>query len=719
MKIDLKFVPLCLQILALITSVSCSTIGQSGGQLSESTLSNRNAAPAKLIPTNDSLNSSNPALNPTYISSQADYHYTMGETLSFEGQTARAIEEYKSTLVYDPKSIHVRLRLAAEFVRMGMMTEAVEQAETTVTLAPENIEARMLLGGLYMQLKLYPAAHEQFSAILEKEPGHPEASVYIGALLAEEHKYDESVKYFEQLAKNPKFRETEKAYYYIGRVRSEQGAEHFALANKAYAKALAIKAEYPEATNAYAVLLRTQGQTKEMEQLLRSYQEKFGPEREMARQLSHYYLEHEDFDRALDQLEALDGFERDNLNIKIQIALILIEQKKYQIAAQRLEDVLLLAPDSDKVRYYLGAVYEEINQPALAIEHYGKILPGSTYFAEAVIHSAQLHKNMGQLDKAVAQLEKAIKDQDDVPQLYAFYATLLDEQKQFKKALKMLTAAVEKFPANTQLRFFLGTMDDRLGDMKESVAQMRKVLDIDPNHVQALNYLAYTFAETGDNLDEAVHLAAHALELQPTDGYILDTLGWIHFKRGDTEDAIKYLEAAVKARPDESIIAEHLGDAYLRHQMWQKAQKLYQKAAGLESDKSRQQKLSDKLFSLRNQVQSRLAGFGPLETEREKGFAIFRGGLLPFVIWRRRPRRRSSGLPKLSLKMANPFSRSVPSGTRLDLDKNKFCLDCFRFIDETSFSAYCSSHDQIYSFSCFRSRFCWVCYGASPYSRCA
>ena len=88
----------------------------------------------------------------------------------------------------------------------------------------------------------------------------------------------------------------------------------------------------------------------------------------MARQLSHYYLEKEDFDKALEQLEVVDSFERDNLNVKIQIALILIEQKKYEPAAQRLEDVLQLAPESDKVRYYLGAVYEEINRPDLAID---------------------------------------------------------------------------------------------------------------------------------------------------------------------------------------------------------------------------------------------------------------------------------------------------------------------------------------------------------------
>ena len=83
----------------------------------------------------------------------------------------------------------------------------------------------------------------------------------------------------------------------------------------------------------------------------------------------------------------------------------------------------------------------------------------------------------------------------------------------------------------------------------------------------------------------------------------MDTVGWIHFKQGDIEKAIRYLEAAMKARADEPIIAEHLGDAYLRHQMWQKAQKMYQKAVSLELDGARSRKLQEKLANIRNQSQ--------------------------------------------------------------------------------------------------------------------
>ncbi|NJL23823.1 MAG: tetratricopeptide repeat protein [Calothrix sp. SM1_5_4] len=443
----------CQIVLCLALTSACTSIEQRGGHLHDSALSNINPAPARMSPP-DYNNSGPPVLDETYLGSQADFHFTMGETFSNEGQSARAVEEYKSTLIYDPKSIHVRRRLAQEYVRLGLITEAMEQAQVAVDMAPDDIESRMLLGGLYMGLKAYASARDQFEAILTKNPGHPEAAVYVGALLAEDRKYEESIKYFEALAKNKDFKETERAFYYIGRVRAEQGESHYGEAHKAFNKALVLKPEFPEAAVALASLLRAQSRLKEMETVLRSYQEKFGPEREMARRLGQYYLETEQFDRALDQLEILDGFERDNLNVKIQIALILIEQKSYEPAATRLEDVLQQAPDSDKVRYYLGAVYEEIKKPDLAIQHYGQIPAGSAYFKEAVIHQAHLLKNTRRLNKALEVVERALKAQDDLPELYAYYATLLDEQKDFKKAASMLSQAVTRFPANTQLRFF-------------------------------------------------------------------------------------------------------------------------------------------------------------------------------------------------------------------------------------------------------------------------
>ena len=217
------------------------------------------------------------------------------------------------------------------------------------------------------------------------------------------------------------------------------------------------------------------------------------------------------------------------------------------------------------------------------------------------MHTSYLYKMKNDYSRAIETVQQGIKNKADQPQLYALYASFLDDQKEYKSAVEMLSQAVDKFPKHAQLNFFLGSMQDRLGKTDAVITTMKKVLEIDNNHIQALNYLAYTYADHNLNLDDAERLARHAIELQPNDGFILDTLGWILFKIGKTSDAIKTLEAAYKMQPTESVIAEHLGDAYYKYQLPEKAKKMYLRASEIESNLDVAKKIRAKIVSIDQQ----------------------------------------------------------------------------------------------------------------------
>ncbi len=107
---------------------------------------------------------------------------------------------------------------------------------------------------------------------------------------------------------------------------------------------------------------------------------------------------------------------------------------------------------------------------------------------------------------------------------------------------------------------------------------MRRVIQLDDSHASALNYLGYTFADLGKNLDEAEGLILKALKFKPNDGYITDSLGWVYYKQGRYAKALAILIKAVEIVPDDPIILEHLGDAYLKQNDEKKALKSYQRA---------------------------------------------------------------------------------------------------------------------------------------------
>ncbi len=565
-----------------------------------------NLAPPSMTPPN--YDGTNSTIDATYMQSQADYHYTLGEAYSLEGQSQKAIEEMKLTLAYDNRSAQVRLRLASEYVRAGMTTEALEQAELAVEQDPKSIEAHLLLGGIYATMKVYEKASDEYKAVMKMEPDNTEAPVYEGGVLAEEKKFSEAIALFQGLAQRKTNPNRHQAYYYLGRMYLEMDEDHWPQAETAFQKCISLKPSWPEPVIALGQLYRAEKKDAAVMALLTTFQEKYGPSHEVAKELSEIYLNADDYAHALEQLEIIESFEPDNLNNKVKIALVSIELKDYGRASQNLEDVLHEMPESDKIRFYLGATYEEMGASPKAIENYRMIPSSSSFYGDAIIHAAFLLRTT-QPEEARKMVAAAIEKRQDLPQLYAFYATILDEQKEYTVAVEMLSAAVEKFPKHAQLRFYLGTMLDRTGQNEKCIGEMKQVLEIDQNHVQALNFLAYTYAEMSRELPTAEEMARKALNLQPSDGYILDTMGWVLFKQGKYQEAVRYLESAYQMKSTESVIAEHLGDVYYRMQLVEKARSMYRHAMENEQDAKKLEEIRSKLAATENPVDSN--GRGP------------------------------------------------------------------------------------------------------------
>ena len=591
-------------VLSLLTLAACATTQDSeNSTYYDSAYNDKNRAPAAFTPQVLSAgDGTTTVLDPFYMRAQADYYFTMGEAYSLEGNHNKAVDSFKMTLLYDQESPTVNVRLATEYFKTAQFTEALAQAEDAIRKDPKNVEARMLLGGLYLSLKLFPKAVSQYEQIIKQQPNNVEAPVYLGASYTEMKEYEKAVKFFNSLLKNEEYSTPHLAYYYIGRVRSEQKGEAFQKAAlKAYLKSVELKPDFLDGVIAISSMYVQKGQEDKALALYKKYQKEQGPSLKVAEILAQMYVEREQYDSAYEQYQVLESTSEDSLNIKLKMALILIERKDFVRAATKLEDILKDAPESDKIRFYLGAVFEETKEFDKAIAQFKKIPSSSQFFGEAMVHSAYILKNKGRTAEAIEVVENALKERKDQAQLYAMYASLMDERGDYLKAQVMLTDAVQKFPENAQLRFYYGTLFDRMGKKDRVITEMKKVLELDPKHVQAMNYLAFTWAESNENLKEAELMARKALEVEPKDGYIMDTLGWILYKQGRFNDAVKVLEVAFKHQSSVSVIAEHLGDAYYKHQMVEKAKRMYIKAASLEPDNKKAESIKAKITAIERQ----------------------------------------------------------------------------------------------------------------------
>jgi Flp pilus assembly protein TadD len=149
--------------------------------------------------------------------------------------------------------------------------------------------------------------------------------------------------------------------------------------------------------------------------------------------------------------------------------------------------------------------------------------------------------------------------------------------------VSVLEGAVRAFPKDIPTQYDLADVYRDAGRQADAERALRQILMAEPGHANALNYLGYLLALRGAQLDEAVQLVRRALDAEPTNGAYLDSLGWVHFRRGEYAEAEKYLTAAAERMPGNSEVYDHLGDVHARRGRWQDAISAWTRA--LEGDR--------------------------------------------------------------------------------------------------------------------------------------
>ncbi len=170
----------------------------------------------------------------------------------------------------------------------------------------------------------------------------------------------------------------------------------------------------------------------------------------------------------------------------------------------------------------------------------------------------------------------------DAPDLCDAEIRILARLKRLPEALTAAKAGVALWPDQAELAFLLGSVLDESGDKKAAMEVMEKVIALQPDNYQALNYVGYTLAEQNRDLERAVRLLARANELSPDQSYIVDSLAWALFKSGKLDEALAEIRRAVKLdeRVDPSIW-EHYGDIAARMGLKDEARAAYRKALEL------------------------------------------------------------------------------------------------------------------------------------------
>ena len=207
----------------------------------------------------------------------------------------------------------------------------------------------------------------------------------------------------------------------------------------------------------------------------------------------------------------------------------------------------------------LARISEDQGQYDEAIAELGRI-DDPTLRYSVRMRQAALRAKSGNVDGALAMIDAAgPQDEEERTLGVLTKAQILRDADRVGQAVSVLEAADQALPDTVEIKYELAMLYERQNRLADLERMLRQVIALDPDHAHAYNALGYTLADHNQRLPEALDLITQALELSPNDPFILDSMGWVKFRMGDTTAAADYLRRAYSVRP-EADIAAHLAE---------------------------------------------------------------------------------------------------------------------------------------------------------------
>lgn len=497
-----------------------------------------------------------------------------------DGNYQEAEAYIREALQEDPDSPYLLLKLSQVMAEDGRPEEALSSAQRSVDLAPEDLAARSFLAELYSKLQQFGPAAAQYREILKQDPDNSDARLQLATGFLRSKQYGAALKELSIL--------TERepgliiAHYYKGKINLE--LKNYDEAEGSFLKVLELNARFLPALFDLAATYAAMGSTDRAIETYRRILQLFPTDTAAWERLIALYYQRGEVqlaEKAMDEMKAALG----SGDVKRKrLGLIYLRYGKLKESIAELTSIVSAWPDDHEARYYLGAALEENGDLGEAYRNFEVLSSESDYFINARIHMAYILEKQEKIDEATDLLRDTIGQRaDKPPQLFLVLASLHEMREEYQSAMDVLEEGLGYNGESTELHYRLGVIFGKLKQTEKSIRQMEVVINIDPRHADALNYIGYTYAEENRHLDKAQELIEKAIKYKPNSGYIIDSLGWVYFRKGLYDKALKELKKAVELAPDDPAIVEHLGDVYLKKGSYGKALEAYEKAISLKN----------------------------------------------------------------------------------------------------------------------------------------
>jgi tetratricopeptide (TPR) repeat protein len=301
---------------------------------------------------------------------------------------------------------------------------------------------------------------------------------------------------------------------------------------------------------------------------------------------AQYYSEVGRADDAEQLLQKLMNESPNDATLTVEMANVRKNAGKPNDAIKLLQDYLAHKKPEPVVVQALAGLYDTANRKdeSLALfEKYYKANPESEIWL--VAYGAALSR-AGHNNDAEAVFRQGVQRYPKSSDIVDTYAQFLAQNERPADAVAVLQAFIDHNGPTAERLYKMVNLQEEAGQHDQAVATLQRILVMMPDHTGANNDLGYFWADKGIRLDEAEKLIRKALYNEPNNPQFVDSLAWVHYKKGDFAKAVEELSQAVSApKGQEPELIAHLGDALYRLGKKDEAREHYEQAKALMDQK--------------------------------------------------------------------------------------------------------------------------------------
>lgn len=593
-----------------------------------------------------------------YDSDSSSLHFSLAQTLADTGRLEDAERECRRAIELDPEDSEPHFLLGlihrSHFQRgeADMLPPAIQELQTAVDLGTESIEAYSALGQLYMISRRWEEAARVYQHLLQLRPDLPRVELLYAQALTNSGEIEKAIESLQSLKPDPEVDPERLSLLAHLLATADRGKEAVAT----YREAIRLSKEDQTRWGlqfSLGQLLISEGRFLEAEEALQEVVNGGSTDPQARVELGKAQEGARHFRKAIESFQKVLEEEPDNIEANYYLASSFRNLGRRDEAIERLLHLLAVtegSPDTpgalllqqhhrDRFRQFLGLLYQETRQYGKAIEVFRQLAAENPENVQTQLGLIYALKDAGQLDEArqlssqlVAtapddmdvlitharilssagdleagssllreQLEKELAEEDHAESAEEYYLALSQlhtEQRDYSRAKTFLEQGLHRFPESQRLIFQLGAVYERLNQVAAAEQEFKKVLDSEPEHAPALNYLGYMLADRDMRLEEARQYIQRALDLDPHNGAYLDSLGWVYFKMNQLALAEENLKLAIQVNDSDPTILEHLGDLYVRLGDRSTARDYYRKSISFAEDPQELKQVETKLARL-------------------------------------------------------------------------------------------------------------------------